>query len=65
MANHQDNEVTSHFSYWYLFCICKKLIKETSKLEQIIPTFKDNISSLEFKNKNQFEEIESLIERDR
>lgn len=32
--NHQDDEITSHFSYQDLFRICKKLTKETSKLEK-------------------------------
>lgn len=36
MENHQDDEVTSHFSYQDLFCICSKLTKETTKLKQII-----------------------------
>ena len=52
MVNHQDYEVTSYFSYHNIFCICKKLTKETSKLEQIVSTSKDIISSLELKNKN-------------
>lgn len=52
MVNHQDDEVTSYFSYHNIFCICKKLTKETSKFEQIVSTSKDIISSLELKNKN-------------
>lgn len=40
MANHEDNEVTYHFSYHDLFQICKKLNKETSKLEQIFSNSK-------------------------
>lgn len=43
MENHQDNEATSHFFYHDLFRICKKLKKETNKLEQIISTSKGTI----------------------
>lgn len=43
--------------------MCKKLTKETSKLEQILFISKDIISSLELKNKNLFEEIEILKEK--
>lgn len=63
MENQQDDEVASHFSYQYLFHICKKPTKEMSKLEQIISTSKDIISSIELKNKNMLEEIESLRDR--
>lgn len=62
-TNQKYKEVTSHFSYHDLFRLCKKLKKETSKLEQIISTTKDIISSLELKNKNFLEEIEILRER--
>lgn len=54
---HQDDEVTSYFSYHDLFCICKKLTKETRKLERNFSTSKDTIYSLEFKNKNIEKEI--------
>ena len=56
-ASYQDDKVTFHFSFQDLFHIYKKLIKEMSKLEQIIFTSKDTISSLELKNKNMLEEI--------
>lgn len=65
MVNHQDDEVTSHFSYQDLSHICKKPTKETSKFEQTISNSKDIIYSLELKNKNLLEEIESLRERER
>lgn len=61
--NHQDDDKTSHFSYQNLFLICKKITKETCKLEQTISTSKDSISSFELKNKNLLEEIKSLKER--
>lgn len=61
--NHQDDEVTSHFSYQDLFRIYKKLTKEGSELEPIISTSKEITSSLELKNKNLFREIKSLRER--
>lgn len=32
MIKHQDDEVTSQFSYHNLFRLCKKLTKETKKL---------------------------------
>lgn len=51
MTNHQYDEVTSHFSYHDIFRICKKLTKETNKLEKIVFAFKDIIFSLESKNK--------------
>lgn len=56
-ASYQDDKVISHFSFQDLFHIYKKLIKEMSKLEQIISTSKDTISSLELKNKNILKEI--------
>lgn len=63
MENHQGNEVTFHLSYQDLFCICKKLTKKMSKLEQIFSTSKDTISFLESKNKNLLKEIKNLRER--
>lgn len=51
MTKQQDNDVTSQFSYHGLFRLCRKLTKETTKLEQIISTFKDTIFSFETKNK--------------
>lgn len=33
MTKHQDDDVTSQFFYHYLFRLCKKLMKETTKLE--------------------------------
>lgn len=35
MENHQDDKITSYFSY-HFFHICKKITKETSKLEEIV-----------------------------
>lgn len=63
MENHQDDDVTSYFSYYDIFRICKKLTKETSKLKQIVSTSNDTISSLELKNKNLEKEIKILRER--
>lgn len=51
MENHQEDGVTYHFSYHDLFRICKKITKETNKLEQKNSTSKGIISSLESKNK--------------
>lgn len=52
MANHEDNEVTYHFSYHDLFQICKKLNKETSKLEQIFSNSKETTPFFEIENEN-------------
>lgn len=57
MTNHEEKEVTSHFSYYDLFHIYKKLNKETSKLKHFVFTSKSTTSSLEFENKNLLEEI--------
>lgn len=62
MENHQDDEVTSCFSYHDLFHISKKITKEATKLEQIVSTSKDIISSLELKYENLKREIEILSE---
>lgn len=60
MVNHQEDEINSHFSYQGIFRFCMKLTKETSRLEKIISTSKDIISSLVLKYKNMFKEIENL-----
>lgn len=57
MENHQDDGVTPHFSCHDFFKICKKLTKETNKLEQIVFSSKDIISSLELRNKTVEKEI--------
>lgn len=59
MPNHEEDEITSHFSYHDLFYICNKLNKETNKFEQLVFISKDIISSIEFENKNLLREIES------
>lgn len=51
MTKPQDDEVTSQFSYHNLFILCKKLTKEANKLEQIISTYKDTISSMKLEKK--------------
>lgn len=60
VANHEENVVTSPFSYHYLFRICKKLNKETSKLRQLVSTSRQTISSLEFENRHLLEEVKNL-----
>lgn len=37
IGNHQDEEVTSYFSYQDIICICKKLTKGTNQLEKNSP----------------------------
>lgn len=63
MADHKDNEVTSHFSYHKLFQICKKLNNETSKLKQVDWNYKETIYFLEIENQNLMEEVETLREK--
>lgn len=64
MIKHHDDEVTSKFSYHDLFRLCKKLMKETTKLDKIISTSKDTIYFLETKNKILEKEIELLREKE-
>lgn len=64
MENHQDGDVPSHFSYQDFLCICKKLIKETSKLEKIVSVSKNTIYSLKYKIKNLVKEIKNIRERE-
>lgn len=54
-TDHKENEVNSLLSHHYLFWICKKLNKETSKLKQLVSIFKEIISSLDLENKNLLE----------
>lgn len=63
MTNHQNNEVTSQFSYHDLFRIYNKLTKETNKLEQIILASKDTILCLKLKNKTLERNIKLLREK--
>lgn len=51
MKKHQDDEITSQFLDHDLFRLCKKLTKETNKLDKIIDASQDIISSLGSKNK--------------
>lgn len=63
MTNHEEDKVTSYFSYQDLFHICINLTRKTSKLEQIVSSSKNTIFSLRLKNKNLLEEINRLKER--
>lgn len=63
VENHEDDEVTSYFTYDELFYICKKLNKESRKLKHIIYASKTTISSLEIDTINSLKEIDSLKER--
>lgn len=44
MENHEDDNVTSYFSYDDLFLICKELNEELSKLKHLVSTFMTIIS---------------------
>lgn len=63
MTTHTENKVrniTSKFTYNILFCICKNLDRDSSKLKHLVSTSKTTIYSLEKEKKMLLKEIDRL-----